>query len=378
MHELLLLITGAIARAHDRWRSSLGRRPLSGEISRLQERVARVEAENELLRRRLLRVPARRRPYYMPWERLEILIHGARFSLSAAATAHAFALDRKTVQNWMRAAERNLRSVRPRTPIDDAMALVRDLTWRLKAEWPNWGTRRIAGMLVQLGIQTSRTTVQRVLKRRRPRPRGANEEPQSSGPVVAKHPNHVWILDFTRLSNGFRTVYVGAAIDAYSRKVMAICVAPIGPSARQVLRMLRAAVSGYGTPAHIVGDQGPEFTAGAVARWMKQRTITHRFGAIRRKGSVALIERFWRAMKTEYAHDLTLYLPKRTLERKLKLYARWFNEARPHQGLDQRTPEQVYCGRRRKARRHLESGGLEVHHLGGDRRLPVLRFSRAA
>jgi hypothetical protein len=71
MHEALIEVARVIAAAHHRWRSRLGRRPLSGEVSRLEERVRRIEIENDLLRRRIRRVPARRRPYYRPWERLD-------------------------------------------------------------------------------------------------------------------------------------------------------------------------------------------------------------------------------------------------------------------------------------------------------------------
>lgn len=106
MIEALLAVSRSIAEAHHRWRQGLGRRPLSGEIARLEARLRRVETENELLRRRILRVPARRRPYYRPWERLEILWHRARYRLSFVQTADAFALTRNTILNWAAALRR--------------------------------------------------------------------------------------------------------------------------------------------------------------------------------------------------------------------------------------------------------------------------------
>ena len=55
MHQALLLVARAIALAHDRWRSTIGRRrPLSGKFAVLEERVERLEAENRMLRSRLL------------------------------------------------------------------------------------------------------------------------------------------------------------------------------------------------------------------------------------------------------------------------------------------------------------------------------------
>ena len=88
MYEALILIARSIALAHDRWRTDVGRRrPLSGKIAVLEERAERLEAENTLLRARLLRVPARRRPHYRPHERLEILWHAARYRMSVTRTA---------------------------------------------------------------------------------------------------------------------------------------------------------------------------------------------------------------------------------------------------------------------------------------------------
>ena len=93
MHQALILIARAIALGHDHWRRSVGRRlSLSGHLTVLEERVSRLQAENALLRARLIRVPARRRPRYRAHERLEILWHAARYRMSVTATARAFAV----------------------------------------------------------------------------------------------------------------------------------------------------------------------------------------------------------------------------------------------------------------------------------------------
>ena len=90
MHEALILIARAIALAHDRWRTTGGRRrPLSGKIAVLEERVQKLEAKNALLRSRFLRIAGLRRPHSRRHERLEILWHAARYRLSITATADA-------------------------------------------------------------------------------------------------------------------------------------------------------------------------------------------------------------------------------------------------------------------------------------------------
>ena len=372
-----MFICRQIAHAHDRWRARLRRRPLSGEISRLEEQVRRLEAESELLRRRLRRIPARRRPYYRPWERLEILWYRARYRLSIDATARTFAVTRNTIINWERAIERqDQKTVGALRPLARLPDLVAELAQRLRVEWPDWGTRRIAGTLAQMGVKVSRSTVQRIIRTRSPRPARAGS--LASPPLTASRPNHVWIADFTRISNGFRSIWVGAVIDAFSRRVLALAVAPNGANSGTTLRLLRYARRRHGSPAWFVTDQGVEFTAKTVRRWMARHGIPQRFGAVGRKGSISLIERYWRTMKREYARGLLLYRPRHTIEAKLRLWARWFNGARPHQGIGQRTPDQAFFRRRRPRRRHFEQGLLEVHLLGGERRLPILRLSQAA
>jgi transposase-like protein len=167
MHQALILIARAIALAHDHWRRSVGRRlSLSGHVAVLEERVRRLEAENALLRARLGRVPARRRPRYRAHQRSEILWHAARYRLSVTATARAFAVTRQTVIHWRHALGDKQPHLLPPPPgrLPD---LVRKLARRLKAERPRRGTRRIAGQLARLGIKASRSSVQRLLQRPR-------------------------------------------------------------------------------------------------------------------------------------------------------------------------------------------------------------------
>src|SRR5437870_1194802 len=82
MIRALVAVARSIALAHDRWRSRAApRRPMLVELSVINERLARMTAERDLLRARLRRVPARSRPHYRGFERLAILEHGARHGL---------------------------------------------------------------------------------------------------------------------------------------------------------------------------------------------------------------------------------------------------------------------------------------------------------
>jgi hypothetical protein len=98
---------------------------------------------------------------------------------------------------------------------------------RLKAEWPDWGTRRITGQIARLGVKVSRSSLQRILRRG---PRDPIEpDPAVTGShgrvLLAKRPNHIWMIDFTRIGGVVRPRWAGAVIDAYARR------APQGQSA---------------------------------------------------------------------------------------------------------------------------------------------------
>jgi putative transposase len=383
MVRALLLVAREIALAHDRWLAQLaGRRPLAAENAALHETVERQRAQIELLRARLLRLHPRRRPRYRAWERLAILWHRARYGLSVSATARAFVLSVQTVVNWNRdvgSGRANLVQAKP--PVNKLPDLVREIVHRLKGEWPRWGSRRIAGILAHLGIKASRSTVQRALRERPPRPAaGARVLPRRGGELLAKSPNHVWLVDFTRVGGIFRSVFVGAVVDAFSRKVLALRVCAVEPTAALAVRLLRDALRGHGAPRHLVTDHGRQFTSVAFRRALARRGIRHRFGAVAKRGSrsLARIDRFWRSMKSEYALGLFLYRPIRSIERNLISFVSWFNAERPHQALGQRTPDEVHLGTRARRPRAISRGVLAVRFAGGDHRLPVFRLRDAA
>ena len=383
MLRALLLVAREIALAHDCWLAGLARRrPLVAENAALRETVEPQRAQIELLRARLRRLDPRRRPRYRPWERLATLWHRARYGLSVSATARAFVLSVQTVINWNREVESGrARLVQAKPPVNKLPDLVREIAHRLKGEWPRWGTRRIAGILARLGLKASRSSVQRALRERPPRPAaGVRVLPRRAGEILAKRPNHIWLVDFTRVGGLFRSVFVGAIVDAFSRKVLALRVCVAEPTAAFAVRLLREAAHRHGAPAHLATDHGRQFTSAAFKRALTRRAIRRRYGAVARTGSrsLARIDRFWRSMKSEYAHGLFLYRPVRTIERDLLSFVSWFNRERPHQALGHGAPDEVHRGRRCRRPQLMTRGVLAVRFIAGDRRLPVLRLRRAA
>ena len=360
------------------------RRSLQAQIAVLQERLECARAQNVLLRTRLERLPARHRPHFRVFERLEILWHAARYGLSVAATARAFVVSEGSIKTWRRdVALKESLLVRPKAPANRLPDFIGEIARRMKGEWPLLGTRKIAGMLLRLGLKISRSTVQALLRRKgRPaktaRATKALYKKVRAHHVIAKRPGHVWFIDFTRVGGPFRSVVVGAVIDGFSRKVLALRVAAQEPTADLAVRLVREAAAAFGSPTYLVSDHGAQLTAAVFRGALRALGIAQRFGAVHRSGSIARMERFWKSMKVEYARGMFLWRPLRTIERMLRGYATWFNTERPHQGLDQRTPDEVHFEKSTRARAVPLRPVLSTHSLGDEATLPVVRWHRAA
>jgi putative transposase len=372
MTRTLLLISSWIGRAFSSWLSTC-RRPLAAEVAALRERNERLRAENDLLRARLERIDPHRRPHFLPWERLGVLWHRARYGLSLDAAARAFVVSIQTLVNWTRDVREGVtRLVTTRAPMNKLPDLVRELALRLRFEWPKWGSRRIAGILGRLGFKASRTSVQRFLRRRPPRPRKLARAKKR--PIVARRAGHLWFIDFTRVTSFFRNVVVGAVVDAFSRRVLAMRACRGEPDEAFACRLAAEAIRRYGKPRWIVTDQGTQFTSARFTRFLAPHRIRRRFGAVASSQSVATIERFWKSLKSEFGDRLSPWLPLATIERRLSFYRFWFNSERVHAGLRFRTPDNIWLGRAVRPRYRRTRAILAVRMVGGDPSLPVLRL----
>jgi transposase InsO family protein len=388
MTRILLLVQRWIAGAFAAWLESQ-----RGTLTRLLGAVlaenARQGAELELLRSRLGRLPSRKRPRYKPQERLDILAHRERWKLSLDETARLFVLSAGTLTRWIQDVERGVAHlVTTREPMNKLPDLVREVAHLLRHELPRWGSRRVAAVLAALGLKASRTSVQRMLKKRPPR-RPAAVAPRtrlrSARPVQPKEPGDVWLVDFTevRAFMGFVTITIGAVVDAFSRKVVAIAAwrgRPVERTAADAILLVRRAIDAARAPRWIVSDHGRQFIARRFGAFLARRKVRRRFGAVGRPQAVAIVDRFFRSVKSEIADAFFALKPLATINRQLAGYAAWFNERRVHLGLGGRTPNAVHAGRPPRKLRRLEPGGryaLSVRYVNDTKRLPVFRLRAA-
>ena len=132
--------------------------------------------------------------------------------------------------------------------------------------------------------------------------------------------------------------------DGFSRFPLAARVFLQEPTAQSILRLFEIDVERFAVPRHLVTDQGSQFIAKEFLDRVKELGALHRFGAIGKTGSIALIERLWRTLKQYLALVAFKPLVLDELEQRLILGLAHYAVLRPHPGLAGATPAEVYFG----------------------------------
>src|SRR5712692_5053437 len=335
------------------------------EGDRLHEEIHLLREEIRIKDARMEQIEAHKRPLYPPTARLAILELRAARGWSLAQTARTFLVTPLTIASWMGRLDEQgpdalLRLPEPVNKFPDFVAYI---VKRLKILCPAFGKVKIAQILARAGLHLGPTTIRRMLRDTRwPEPRKVLQPAPRI--VTARKPNHLWHVDLTTVPTalGFWTSWVPFAlpqvwpfcwwlavtVDHFSRRVMGFAVYRTLPSSAAVRRFLEGAFRKAGErPHHLISDQGTQFIAKGFRRWCRQRGIRHRFGAVGKYGSLAVIERSIRTIKTECTRRLSV-VPYRlgAFEQDLALYFSWYNFHRPHTRLNAATPDEVYHHRR--------------------------------
>jgi hypothetical protein len=95
---------------------------------------------------------------------------------------------------------------------------------------------------------------------------------------------------------------------------------------------------------YVISDQGSQFREN-YELLCDARGIKPRFGAIGQHGPIAVLERFNRTLKDELIRKILVPLRVSDFNEELIRYVIWYNEHRPHQYLNGRTPNEVYESR---------------------------------
>jgi putative transposase len=156
----------------------------------------------------------------------------------------------------------------------------------------------------------------------------------------AQYPNQVWATDITYIKVSGCNVYLCAIIDLYSRKLLSWRLSNTMDKGF-CISALEEALAKYGTPAIFNSDQGSQFTSEDFIKVLEGKKVRISMDGKGRALDNIFIERFWNSLKREdikYKHYDTI--PE--LSRGIELYMKFYNEYRPHQSLERKTPDEFY------------------------------------
>jgi putative transposase len=215
---------------------------------------------------------------------------------------------------------------------------------------PFFGSRRMTDMLKDLGHRVNRKHVQRLMRLMgieaiypKPNTSRPNKEhkvyPYLLRNLKIDRPNQVWAIDITYIpmKKGFQ--YLVAIIDWYSRYIISWRLSN-SLDKDFCIKALEDALK-IGSPEIFNSDQGCQFTSTEFTDLLKQNSIQISMDSKGRCLDNIIIERFWRSLKYE---EVYLKAYANGLEAKISI-AQWiafYNNERPHQGLQSKKPQQVF------------------------------------
>ena len=287
--------------------------------------------ENLLLRQQLqVALRSQRRPRLRTWDKLFWLIVRR---LHGDWRRHLVLVRPETVTRWHRRGWKlywRWRS-RPRLGRPRLSVEVRELIATMAQENPLWGTERIRGELLKLGISVSARSIRRY--RRRGRSRAPS---QSWRTFLANQAHAIWAADlFVVQTLRLRTLYVLFFISHGRRQLLHFQVTA-HPTAAWVWRQLIEATAWGRQPTYLIHDRdrvyGADFATRAAAIGIKSLRTP-----IQAPNANSIGERVVRTLRRECLDHLII-LGEQHLRSVLAEFVAYYNQDRPHRALGLETP----------------------------------------
>lgn len=209
---------------------------------------------------------------------------------------------------------------------------------------PRFGYRRVWALLRAGGWRVNRKRVHRAWRRlglRVPKSRRTRRRLGSSGNACSRRradgKDHVWAWDFIhdRTADGKALKWL-SVVDEYTRECLALEVGR-GLTGHRVTEVLGRLFAERGVPAHIRSDNGPEFIAQVVRRWLAGRAVEVLYIAPASPWENGYAESFHGKVRDELL-AVEEFGSLREAEVVGAEWRRAYNHDRPHSSLGYRTP----------------------------------------
>jgi putative transposase len=226
---------------------------------------------------------------------------------------------------------------------EDEIRLVRRML-ELVARHPRYGYRRIGSLLRAEGWKVNRKRVYRLWRReglKVPRKQRKKRRLGTSGNACHRRRperiNHVWCWDFVfdHTTSGSQLKWL-SIVDEYTRECLALKVAR-RITAEEVIDTLAELFAIRGVPVHIRSDNGPEFIAQAIRRWLGQLGVQALYIEPGAPWENGYAESFHSKLRDEFL-NAEEFASLREASELTRQFQAAYNQARPHSGLGYATP----------------------------------------
>ena len=287
--------------------------------------------ENALLRQQIVVMSrASGRPKISSWDRiLMVLLAGT----TPAWRDALMVVKPETLLRWHRDLFRRVwrRKSRPRRRKPRIATETVERIKQMARDNP-WGAERIRGELLKLSIRLSKRTIQKHMRAVRG-PRGGG---QTWATFLRNHADQTWACDFLQTHDLlFRPIFSFVIIELHTRQVLYAAVTR-SPSDQWTAQQLRNTLLDHEPPRFLLRDNDGKFGA-TFQNLADGAGIEILRTPIRAPKANAICERFMGSLRRECL-DHILILSEDHLRRVVAEYVRYFNRARPHQGLGQVIP----------------------------------------
>lgn len=301
----------------------------------------------------------------MPWRKTDPVLERAKFivalqdepDVTFTDICKRFGISRMAGYRWKRRyEEEGVRGLEDRPSIAKRQphatpAKVEDAIVAVRKEYSSWGPKKISRHLQskQPDLQMpALSTIGQILKRRgmsRPRRRRVLVPPSTSGLSTPVHPNALWTADHKgdfKLHEG--RCYPLTICDRFSRYLLKCEALPSTRTQPTKLHFERA-FREFGLPERIRSDNGTPFAStalGGLSRlsiwWIKLGIELERIrpGHPEENGAH---ERMHRTLKNEAVRPGKSFADQ---QREFDRFRRYFNNVRPHEGIELDLPGQRY------------------------------------